>query len=182
MEKRNGPNKEYVYIFVSIVLLILIFAEVSQTENYHSNSGTLSVEILELNQTDFIVIAKLPGVSIKAIMYPTSTGVPYANISLSVPENSSVASISLANFNSSISAPSITIEFNSTSSVKNAVTFSLGGKVNTTLSNSRPVSIMVVPARGLSSIYPAIDSTPEYDYLIIQASNIQMLSYTEVSR
>lgn len=187
MEKKERKFEKYIYFLISIVLLILITAEVSQIETYHSNSGTLNVDVTDSvshpNQTDLIVIAKLPGVSVNLIMYlQYSLPPPYEYITAKVPANNSVASLSLDGFNSSGGSPFITVKFNSTSSVMNTILFSLGSNTNTTLTSSSPVSIMAVPASQLQDHFPAIVKTPQYDYLIIQVNNTATLQYAEVSR
>lgn len=182
MEKKKGPAKTYVYFLVSIILLILIFAEVAEIGQYHSSSGTLNVEVAYHNQTDAIVIAKLPGVSVNAIMYLISFIPPYENISYSVPENTSVASVTLSDFNNTTHTPSIAVRFNSTSSVRSAVAFVLDGHLDINLTASKPVYIMVVPESELPGLFPSIVKTPEYDYLVIHVNDVWTLSYTEVSR
>lgn len=182
MEKKRAWKNKYLYFLISIVLLILIGAEVSQIENYHSSFESLNAKVINLNQTDYIVIAKLPGVSVKSIMYLSAFPPPTNIIVPVVPENTSVSSVSLANFNSTSYLPSITVEFNSTSSSRSTVSFNLNGTLNCSLSYSSPVYINITPASMLQGIHPGIVETPHYDYLVIQVNNTWTVECTEVSR
>lgn len=182
MGKKKEWKNKYLYFLISIVLLILIGAEVSQIENYHSDYKFLNATVTSFNQTDYIVIAKLSGVSVKTIMYLSSFPPPNDIIFPVVPENSSVASVSLENFNSTHYLPSITVEFNSTSSSRSTVPFELNGMLDSTLSSSHPVYINITAATMLQGIHPGIVVTPQYDYLIIQVNNTTTVECTEVSR
>ncbi len=182
MEKKKGWRNKYLYFLISIVLLILIVAEVSQIDNYHSSYESLNVKIINLNQTDYIIIAKLPGVSVHSIMYLSSFSPLNHTISPVVPVNTSVSSISLENFKSTRYLPSITVEFNSTSSSRSTVSFDLNGTINPTLSNSNPVYVNITPASMMQNLHPGIVQTPQYDYMVIQVNNILTVECTEVSK
>ena len=187
MEKNGRKFRKYAYVLTSIVLLVLITAEISQIEDYHSSSGFINVDVTNsialANQTDFIVITKLPGVSVNIIMYPQfSLPPPNDHITAKVPANNSYASISLSNFNSSQFLPSIIVKFNSSSGYGNKLQFNLGQHINTTLTSYNPVSILSVPVSELPGFYPSVVKTLQYDYLIIQVNNTATLQYTEVSR
>ncbi len=181
MEKKNIFTRKYAYFLVSIILVILIVAEVSQIETYHSSNGFEVADQAYANESVYIVVAKLPGVSVNAIIFLEGS-IGNGKASVLAPENSSSASISLNNFNSSRYLPSIIVEFNSTSAGTGTIPASLKNNLNLSLSPSSPASVLIVASNGLGNISPAIIKTQSADYLFILASNVNSISYSEVSR
>ena len=182
MEKKKTWKNGYLYFLVSIVLIILIAAELSQVVEYHSSMGTESANITSSDRSAFVIVAKLPGVSANVALYFMPFFFPDANITAKVPQNSSAAFMSMSNFNNSRYDPEVVVHFNSTSSSMNAVQVTLGGNLSFNLTPSNPVQVHFVAAINHAGLSPAIVTTPEYDYVIIAVNSTLMMNYKEVSR
>lgn len=182
MERKKLRSRKYLYFIISIVLIILIVAEVSQITDYHSSTGVKIISLPVSDQNAFIILAKLPGVSVNAEMFLGPSFYPYGNISASVPVSNTTAQVTMANFNSTAYSPKITVHFNSTADSRQAVSVVIDGNVSFTLTPSDPVFIQYVTASDYPGLSPSIDITPQYDYLVIQVSSSNLISYSEVSR
>lgn len=185
MAKRIVWNNKYLYIVASLILAILIVAEISIVDDYHSSSGSLapkSSNSFQQIQSSYIVMAKLPGVSVHAVFYLNPSIYPSGNTTAIAPGNGSGASFTKLDFNGGAIQPSIMVLFNTTSGYKSAVPVYLGNGLNFTLTPYNPVFIGYVFPGNHTNLTPSVTINKHYDLIVIQVNYTSIVSYSEVSR
>lgn len=180
-------RKAAMKIILPIAVAVLIIGEVLIITSYHSGSGFVNSDRSEvaINQTEAIVIAKLPSASVRVELSETpifGSGAGFPNLSVIAPHNNSMASISLHNFNSSQYAPYVIITFNTTRATGTSSTL-LESVSNLTLSASNPVSFNLVNLSKYPELEPSITAAANYDFIVIELTQpVDWIQYAWVSR
>lgn len=179
-------KKTAVRIIIPVVILAVIVAEVSVISSYHSGCGgeQSTIGSQGFNQSELLIISKLPGVSARVLIYVLQVYGPevgYSNATATPPQNSSIASVSMQNFNSSKYAPSILVTFNATASPSEPPSI-LQKAVNVSLTGNIPVSISMVTEGDYPGLVPSVVVSNGYDYLVISIDHPVDIQYGWVSR
>ncbi len=182
MQRRKFWKSRYLYLAATILLVALIASGVSIIDNYHSASGHIMPSTAQEIENSYFVIAKLPGITVHASIHITASPVPAGNLTVTLPQNSTVASFLESYYNGFPICPLITVMFNSTSGSVAAARVNLGNGLNFTLDSSNPVYMGLVAAGNYPGLSPTVSAGQHYDLLIIQFGDVTNVAYCEVSR
>ncbi len=163
-----------------IVLIIIITIELTLVSFYHSSSGYESVQNEQLNQTNYIVIAKLPGFDSKTAIYLIGNGL--YNLSIEIPENSSYFTINKVDLNNTKIIPYIDLFFNSTSDLSKLPALNLTTSFINNLSFFNPFSIKLVTKNQDPHLKTGLFNDGGNEVLIMSEKNAFIIYYKEVSR
>lgn len=163
-----------------IVLLIIIILELTLVSYYHSSSNYEYVQDKQLNETNYIVIAKLPSFDSKTAVYLCGNGI--YNLSIEIPENSSYFTVNKVDFNSTKITPHIDLFFNSTTDLSKLPALNLTTSFINNLSFFNPFSIKLVSRSQYPHLKTGLFNESGNEMLIISEKNAALIYYKEVSR
>jgi hypothetical protein len=166
-------------VFV-IVLIIIIALELTLVSFYHSSSNYEFVPNEQLNETNYIVIAKLPGFDSKSAMHLSGNGI--YNLSIEVPENSSYLTINKVGFNGTVINPYIDLLFNSTSDLSKLPQLNFTFSFIKNLSFFNPFIIKLLSKSQYPHLKTGLFNDGGREILVIYVKNVFSLYYQVVGR
>ncbi|MDS0257179.1 hypothetical protein ApAK_05765 [Thermoplasmatales archaeon AK] len=167
------------FFVITIALVIVIAFELSIILGYHSSSGYINATDKQANESNFIVIAKLPSFEAKIVV--TLYGNGFYNISEELPTNSQYVHISAA-FNSSKVLSNIYVTFYSTALVKNLGSLGLDADIVQNISFFDPIVVKFLPGDQKPALTTGLFQENGIELLVISVNESSGLYYKEVSR
>lgn len=162
-----------------MALLIIITFELIVISSYHSSSNSESIPDQQANQTDYIIIAKIPSVSSSTSIYLYGNGI--FNISITAPGNTSYFTIEKPNTDNS-TVLHIVVRFNASSELANLPTISNIPDLTHNITFFRPVLVELASERNFPFLTPGLFNEHGYEMLILSVRQISMIYYEEVSK
>lgn len=164
---------------IAIALVIIIVFEFSIIFGYHSSSSYINASYTQVNESNYIVIAKLPSFEAKIVVSLYGNGI--YNISEELPTNSQYVHISAAS-NSPKVLSNIYINFNSTALVKNLGSLSLDTDIVQNISFFDPIVVKFLPGDQHPGLMTGLFQENGIELLVISVNESSGLYYKEVSR
>ena len=179
MSSGEKINLKQFKVFV-IVLIIIISLELTLVSFYHSSSNYESVPNVQLNETNYIVIAKLPGFDSKTAIYLYGNGI--YNLSIEIPGNSSYFTINKVDYNSAEINLYIDLLFNSTSDLLKLPPLNSTPSFINNLSFFNPIIIRLLSKSQYPYLKTGLFNDGGREILVISVKNALSIDYQEVSR
>ncbi len=133
-----------------------------------------------MNETNYIVIAKLPSFDSKTAIYLIGNGL--YNLSIEIPENSSYFTVNKVDFNSTKIIPHIDLFFNSTTDLSKLPALNLTTSFINNLSFFNPFTIKLVSKSQYPHLKTGLFNDGGNEVLIISDKNVFLINYEEVIR